>query len=454
VRARRSDLKSHDLLDAQVLGKVRASRLAVAVSGGSDSVALLLALNEVSKLYSLSLSVVHVNQKLRTSADDDEAFVRDLAGRLNLPFYSESRLDDGRRSEAELREFRYAVFTRGMERLEASAVALGHTSDDLAETVLMNLLRGCGLHGFGFRFDDSYSGLRVLRPLWNTPREQARQFLAEHNERWREDESNEQNIYTRNRIRNVLLPLLQREFNPEISMALVRTAMVLGSADEFIRAKAKRVLAHLSRKKVSQHVLPGNWLRRQPQGLASEVVRQWLQEVVPGQFVSFAKIEEVLNGLIAGSSRVTQLGGGMAVVCTGRALWFYRGRAEESFHAPGNLDLARVHSQIFSLPLAQFRQPFLLSPAKLPTVTLLNGTTLQIPIHVEPGREYWLRNRVNGDSLASGQSLKQVLVNDKVPFYVRDYLVLAVNVVGQIEHVVGLPRVNGRIAKALNDLAE
>src|SRR5438477_6211336 len=160
-------------------------RIGVAVSGGADSVFLLYALRELG----VAAAVLHVNHALRGAQSElDEQFVRELAKRIDLPFYVFVAPVFTGNTEQEARRFRYDFFTQHIAAGHCDAVATGHTLDDQAETVLYRFLRGAGTAGLsGIRptIDNAF-----IRPLINLRREEIRAWLRQRSIPWREDESN------------------------------------------------------------------------------------------------------------------------------------------------------------------------------------------------------------------------------------------------------------------------
>jgi tRNA(Ile)-lysidine synthase len=195
-------------------------RVGVAVSGGADSVALLLLLIAVKKKLGITLCVLHFNHKLRgRAADGDEKFVSALAGQYKLPFYSATvavksiAKTDRANLEATARRLRYAFFAQCASEHHQDKIAVAHTADDQAETVLAHILRGSGLAGLGGvhpRID------KIVRPLLSVSRADLRLYLKAHKQIWREDATNRDTTKTRARIRKRLIPLLQKEFQPRI----------------------------------------------------------------------------------------------------------------------------------------------------------------------------------------------------------------------------------------------
>jgi len=246
-------------------------RLCAAVSGGADSVALLLALHAANRQPKESLgailSAVHVHHNLRgTEADADAAFVADLCARLEIPMH---RVDadvpahielTGETMEEAARNLRYAAFHNLLATGQADAILTAHTLDDQAETVLMKLLRGAWTDGLSAihpvlipktEVTTPKTG-KILRPLLATRRSQIEAYLRDLNQPWREDSSNADTHHTRNRIRHELMPLL-RTFNPNLDQALANIA-------ELAREEESRWQSELARL-LPQLLLPGKPVR-------------------------------------------------------------------------------------------------------------------------------------------------------------------------------------------------
>jgi tRNA(Ile)-lysidine synthase len=227
-------------------------RVAVAVSGGADSVALLRRLLEERHALGIVLSIAHVHHGIRgAAADEDEAFVASLAAAHGLPFHlhranapaAAATLHESLEEAA--RNLRYAFFRELMAAGEADAVATAHTLDDQAETVLHKLLRGAWTEGL--------SGIHpvlvaepgsILRPFLENTRSTIEAWLLELQQPWREDASNQDMAHTRNRIRWQLLPLL-RTFNPQIAAQLARLATISADEEAYWQGELQRLLPSL-----------------------------------------------------------------------------------------------------------------------------------------------------------------------------------------------------------------
>ncbi|HUB50522.1 MAG TPA: tRNA lysidine(34) synthetase TilS, partial [Terracidiphilus sp.] len=210
-------------------------RVAVGLSGGADSVALLCALAERSRELGLVLHAAHLHHGLRgEEADGDLEFCRELAARLQIPFH-EARVDTAAEARANpaagkpaesieeaARRLRYAWFRTLLSKELLNAVATAHTLDDQAETVLTKFLRGAWTDGLA-GISPKHETARAVRPLLRTTRAEIQSYLNAIGQTWREDSSNRELSFTRNRIRHELLPELEK-WNPQIRAHLANMA--------------------------------------------------------------------------------------------------------------------------------------------------------------------------------------------------------------------------------------
>ncbi len=208
-------------------------RVVVAVSGGPDSTSLLVALHELRRKGLADIAAAHVNHALRgAESDDDEQFVRELCGNLRVPLVCRRLpvpLDAADRQEgieAAARRLRRGFFGEAAIELNARFVATAHTADDQAETVLHRIIRGTGLAGLtGIPPRREFiPGVSLIRPLLGIRRAEVLEFLAATGQPAREDRSNRDLRFTRNRVRHELLPYLAEHFNPQAAESLVRLA--------------------------------------------------------------------------------------------------------------------------------------------------------------------------------------------------------------------------------------
>lgn len=245
-------------------------RLCVAVSGGADSIALLLAVHEANNAprnaLGVGLSAVHVQHGIREAAEGeaDLAFVQDLCIQLDVPLHIHradvpARASENRETiEEAAREVRYAFFRTMIASGHADAILTAHTLDDQAETVLMKLLRGAwteglsAIHPIVLISEPNQRGGRILRPLLSTRRSEIEAYLNSRKQEWRTDSTNADTAYTRNRIRHELMPQL-RSFNPSIDQTLANLAELAREEESRWQGELARVLPHL--------LLPGKPVR-------------------------------------------------------------------------------------------------------------------------------------------------------------------------------------------------
>ena len=224
-------------------------RVAVAVSGGADSVCLLHVLLDVASRWDLTLSVLHVNHNLRGDASRDDAeFVRSLAAGRNLPFtLCDLDLSNSLGNlEESARLARLAFFHDQLGGGMATRVAVGHTRSDQAETVLFRFLRGSGATGLAAIRPVTDRG--IVRPLIEIDRGEIVRFLRDRAIPWREDATNATLDFARNRIRHQLMPQLAREWNPALAETLARTADLSLAEEAYWKAETDRLAdRHITR---------------------------------------------------------------------------------------------------------------------------------------------------------------------------------------------------------------
>lgn len=318
-------------LSERVLGAIRrhdllppGGRVAVALSGGSDSVALLLLLRELEAAGALAVvAAVHLNHGLRESAHRDERFCRDLADRIGVPFRAElidvrARAARDRTSlEDAGREARYELFERVAREAGAEAVATGHTRDDQAETFLLRLLRGAGPRGLGgihpkaplpaevseLRADlpgeAPKTRMHVIRPLLDIGRDELRAYLAAERQPYCEDESNVDLAIPRNRVRHELLPLLRERYSPAITDVLARESAIARADEDRLQREAIDLarLIVLGERATGRETIELDVaaLAALHPALATRVARLALQALTPDRFVGFDHVEGLLE---------------------------------------------------------------------------------------------------------------------------------------------------------------
>ncbi len=263
------------------------ARLVVAVSGGADSVALLHALCQLRAEWQLTLHVAHLDHGVREASRDDAECVRDLASRWEVPASIERRdvpaacRREGWSLEDGARRIRYEFLLEVARRQSASAIALAHTADDQAETVLMRLVRGTGLMGLGaIPFTRQLEEMRIVRPLLEVWRREVVAYLTQVGVAHREDATNADPRFVRNRVRHELLPLLEQHYNPNIKRTLTQLAEQSRLDYAYLQAAAERQWKRVVKAAPSTHVaITVASFIKQPKALQRQLIRQAIHRV-------------------------------------------------------------------------------------------------------------------------------------------------------------------------------
>jgi tRNA(Ile)-lysidine synthase len=222
----------------------------LAISGGMDSMVMLDLFSQLRERLNLQLSIVHINHQLRgEESTKDEEFVQEMSIKYGIPCYCE-RVDvisyaheHGLSKQQAARQLRYECFERIRRQLNAQAVATAHHADDNAETVLLNILRGTGIHGLAGIPIKRETGC-IIRPLLFVTRSDIEAYAIKQNIKFRNDSSNQSIIYHRNLLRHAIIPVLQVH-NPNIIHILNRIATLMRDVDDRLRRLVNDALASL-----------------------------------------------------------------------------------------------------------------------------------------------------------------------------------------------------------------
>jgi len=388
-------------------------RVGVAVSGGADSVALLRLMLELRKELGVVLSVVHFNHLLRgQESDADEEFVAALANKHKLQLHRERgdvREHASRKHlsvEASARELRYQYFVRLLKG-NLNHIATAHTLDDQAETVLLRLVRGSGTRGLagiypqfsvlGSQFSADGRQLSgasdstavctnsIIRPLLGVRRHELLSYLSAIGQDWREDASNRDLRYARNRVRHGMLPRLERNLNPAVHEALAETADIARAEEEYWQDQLARVWPQVWRaaeqvsdsKPQPKGSIMVSFLRELPLAFRRRIVRAGAESL--GLRLEFRQVEEILGLADANpsGSHKTVLPGGWRVVRRNEELRFEWGAPEEPsagyeyrLPIPGRVQVAELRtcfetSLVSGAAHAGYNPEHLLNPALL-----------------------------------------------------------------------------------------
>ncbi len=330
-------------------------RWLLAVSGGPDSMAMLhglLMLQKKGQLELAGLHIAHLNHQLRgADSNGDAEFVRQQARQLQTEVtvdsidVAEAARKNGESIEVAARRLRYSFLAEVARCNNCNKIALGHNADDNTETILHRILRGTGIRGLagmsavrGLPDTEEPSELTIVRPLLSTSRCEIETFVKQHDIKFRLDRSNLSDEYTRNRIRNELLPLLREKYNPEIGTALLQLGRIAGDFSEILSSDAVGTLHKLTLKREYDCLtLDAMGLAERSRIQQAEIVHQGLLGLqVPLRRIGFKQINAILD-LINGRNTVkrVQLPCGWNVEYRDGELKFYKTDVSQSSVSPG-----------------------------------------------------------------------------------------------------------------------
>jgi tRNA(Ile)-lysidine synthase len=432
----------------------RGQKILVAVSGGADSMVLLHALHSLAQKNRWKIFVAHFNHRLRGRASDaDEKLVRQTVKKMALPFFCERADVAGFACRAKIsvemaaRKLRHEFLARTARRQKISVVALAHHADDQVELFFLRLLRGAGGEGLaGMKWcSPSPADKRVflIRPLLDFTKDGLLAFARETKIQFREDKSNASSDFLRNRVRNELLPLLQKKYQPGLTKTVLRLMEIIGAetklAGEMARCWERRHPAGVNSRRASRPAgrmptLPETAFAQLPVAVQRRVLQQRLTAL--GLMASFDLVER----LRAQPDKSVSVGFGLEVACSIDGHLDLRKPRDERFK-PDELQLklsGRVGWAEFGG--RNFRWHFKLQktfrrPAKTTGIECFDADRV--------GGEIILRHWRAGDrfqpiGLKSAAKLQDLFVNAKIPAARRRTLVLAATAAGEIFWVEGL----------------
>ena len=276
-------------------------RVLVGLSGGSDSVGLLLLLREIAEHGGFQLAgAAHFNHRSRADAARDELFCRDLTAALGVPFVRDAAdvqlIADAEGTSFEdcARRLRYGFLQRAAQDLGADRVAVGHTRDDQAETFLLKLARGAGATGLGAVYPRRN---QVVRPLLDVSREEIRRWLRDRGQPWVEDETNADLRNPRNRIRHRVLPELDHAYGGPTRAQLARAAELAREDGQWLDAQAAARLEELSRKGTDFLEFDAAALLVEPAPVRRRLLLQAMRSLADGREIGLEHVESALDVL-------------------------------------------------------------------------------------------------------------------------------------------------------------
>lgn len=416
----------------------KGDRVLIGVSGGPDSTALLYILNALRKDLDIELFAAHLNHMVRKgAAEKDAMFVKRAAEKLGIPAVTESKdvpalAREGRFSVEEAgRIARYDFYLRAAKRFKAGRIALGHTADDQAETILMRLIRGAGLLGLsGIPVKRRLQDRMIIRPLIKVSKDEIIKYLKARKIPYAKDITNTQSIYLRNKIRNRLIPFLEREFNPEIKKALKSAGENLRIDYELLLKIAEKKFKKYARCKKGAVKIDLGFLREDP-AIRRMVIREVIKNI-KGDLasVSYGHIED-LNRQLKKVTRWTFHLPGNILIKRRRAdlLFFKQGVKSEAdltgtaykIKIPGETDIPEVN-KILEADFVRAPKTFKSKRSRNEEFFDLKG--LRFPLFVRFRRP---KDKIKVLGMKNYKRLKQLFIDEKISFDERGGVPLVVS---------------------------
>lgn len=406
-------------------------RVLVAVSGGPDSLCLLHLLHSLSPGYGLNLVVAHLDHRIRPEARQEAEMVRRIAASWGLPFEGAAvdvpAYRAGRKlsaSEAS-RIVRYRFLLEAAEKHGAGKIALGHQLDDLAETVLFNLLRGTGPGGLaGILPRRPLGPVELIRPLLGNTREEIQRYCREHELEPILDSSNLETVYTRNRIRLELIPYLEKNYNPRLKRSLADLAALAAADRAYFEGAVQKKFERTARKKNGKLLLERAALAALPEALRGRMAYRALLEFIPAREIGRRQVEQLVQ-LAEGKGPARQISlpaGTRAYRSYGRLIISPIPEAEKSFAARPLRVPGRTVLPGGKLAVEAFLcRPDELSWPPASQQAYLDHDTLPGPLLL---RTRWPGARFYPQGAPGSKKLKDFLIDQKVPRHHRNRLPL------------------------------
>ena len=267
----------------------KGSRIVIGVSGGPDSVCLLDILAQLRPKCDMKLIIAHINYGLRgKDSQRDEEFVRKLAERYNLKIFSIKPIIRIKNSENEMRNIRYEFFERVRAKNKFDYIAVGHNMEDQVETFIMRIIRGSGLKGLSAM---QYKSGKIIRPLLGTPRAEILRYLKNKNLNYRIDKTNKENYFFRNRVRNKLIPYLERNFNPNIKKTIFEATGSIAEDNSLIQELSDKVYGN-------EAALSVRKILKLPPALQGRVLLRFINnKIIDGKNVEATHVSEILKAI-------------------------------------------------------------------------------------------------------------------------------------------------------------
>ncbi len=397
--------------------------------------ALLHILAELRRQYDIKIFVGHLNHMLRgRAADRDADFVKKSAGDFGLVSIIETidvkKIAKAKKLSIEdaAREARYAFYGRAARKFRANKIATGHTLDDQAETVLMRLLKGSGKLGLsGIPYKRKLGECLVIRPLLDVPRKEIEIYLKKNKITPRIDATNLKTIYLRNKIRNRLIPFLEKGFNPNIKEGLALLAAISSDESSYLNDIARRKMKKMAKRVGGGVALSAKALKAVHPALRRLIIRQAINELKGNlKDITYKHWDGIQSILDETERKRVNLPAGINATKNGDVLLFSTrtsgGKKEYRFGKMVKLSIpGRVMIPELSIIIKAeaVKRPPLFSKKRDKFVEYVNGDILAPALKIRTRRE---GDRIKPLGMKSLKKLHDIFIDEKIPYEVRDRL--------------------------------
>lgn len=430
----------------------KGDRVLVAFSGGPDSCALLLLLDELKKKYGISLCAGHVNHMLRgKESSEDEKWVKKTCEDLKIPCKTAKKninklKKKGESLEEAARRIRYEALEKIAKDFKANKIALGHNRNDQIETILFRIIRGAGEDGLSGipASRDLTAGVKIIRPLLETERVEIDEYLKAKNIKPRIDSSNLDIKFFRNKIRHELIPYLEK-FNPKIQEGLLKIAQISRENSEYIRQTAQKILKDISMRMPDAVKIDIDKLTAYPRMLRNNILREFAKDFKGLDYANLKEIEKIIDSKRA--NLVLRLSSGIEIAKEYTNLFIRRIKTtQKSINNRNYFYTLEKEGKIF-IPEAEKTVSVSINEKDKKTAlkfddsnqTYFDAEKIKFPLTI--------RNRESGDRFSpfgmnKEKKLKDFFIDEKISVRERDSIPILVAKDGKILWIMGYRRSN------------
>lgn len=430
-------------------------KVLVALSGGPDSVALLSLLHEFKDILGITLGAAHVNHGLRgISADEDELYAKNLCDNYNVKFYSTKidihKISKEKNISCEMagREERYNFFYEIRENEGYNKIAVAHNANDQAETIIMRLMRGTGLEGLeGIKSkrDDV-----IIRPILCLSREQIEEYCNEKKLQPRIDESNLQNIYSRNKIRLDMIPYIKNNFNKDIVNTLNRFSKLIKMDNEYITNETEEKLRECINKKSNNIIINKSFFSNH-EAIVTRGIRSVITKLKGSSYnIEMKHIYDIIELQKGKTNKRINLPLGIFCENIYGDIKIYKERKKE-FSKENEIILNKEDINGVKIEYGEYELSFIVEKNKK-NIDFRANNLIKYFNYDNIRREIIIRSRKNGDKMIpigmkSNKKLKDIFINEKIPTDQRNEIPILL-FDDEIVYIVGLKTSNNYKVKS------